>query len=303
MIEVIQPGLLTTIQDGGRFGFEVHGMPSSGPFDPFLARVSNKLVGNRLDDALLEFALVGPTLKFFQETWVAVTGYGCRYLLDEKPVAEFSAFRVKSGSTLQFSGMHGWFGYMAISGGILCDRILNSCSTYVAGNIGNKIARSQQILAGEQTGNYCSIPVQQLGLGGPGKVDLLPGLHMSEFRQEEHKKLAESKYTVSLQSNRMGVLFSGPAISAPHIRRSAPALPGTIQIQASGCPMALGPEGPTTGGYPQIAVLTKASWTQLAQTRPGGSVRFEWTDIESAKRAYRLRESFLNSDDVWIRNN
>src|SRR5262245_56547377 len=114
MIEVLQPGLLTTIQDSGRKGYELYGVPRSGFFDPFLAGIANRLVGNSIDAPLLEFAMIGPTLAFHQACVIAITGLDVLY----KDVPLFRAFTVSKGSVLQFAGMKGWFGYIALAGGI-----------------------------------------------------------------------------------------------------------------------------------------------------------------------------------------
>jgi antagonist of KipI len=301
MIEVVQPGLLTTIQDAGRPGFEVYGMPPSGPLDPFLAAIANKLVGNKPEAALLEFALLGPSLKFRKNCWVSLAAFSCSYLLDGDSVPEFSAFPVESGSVLQFNGMKGWFGYMAVSGSLETIKILNSSSAYLAGGIGKKLEKHQQLSISEESGNYFSISPEFLNSSSTNVLSILPGLHTSLFHITEHRKLAESEYKLSPQSNRMGILMNGPAITALPVRRSAPALPGTIQIQHSGNPMILGPEGPTTGGYPQIAILSQVSWSTLARTRPGELVRFAWTDVEKARQIARLRNSILCSEEAWRR--
>src|SRR5262249_39316370 len=132
MIEVLQPGVLTTIQDSGRNGYQAYGIPRSGALDPFLAAIANRLAGNPSHAPLLEFALIGPNLRFQQDCRVAVAGFGCEYQLDGKPFPDFTTVPVRAGSTLTFSRMEGWFGYLAFSGGILAPQVLGSASTYLA---------------------------------------------------------------------------------------------------------------------------------------------------------------------------
>src|SRR5262245_48674932 len=117
MIEVLQPGI-TSIQDFGRPGWESSGMPRSGVFDPFLARVANQLTGNSHDAPLLEFALVGPSLRFHKPYKIAFAGFSLQYALNGNAASEFCTFKVEPGQELRFNGMNGWFGYLAISGGI-----------------------------------------------------------------------------------------------------------------------------------------------------------------------------------------
>ena len=88
-------------------------------------------------------------------------------------------------------------------------------------------------------------------------------------------------------------------IQVPEVRRSTPTLPGVIQISRSGQPIILGPEGPVTGGYPQIGILSEASWTTLARTKPGKSIRFEWIQLETARKITEKRNKILNDSSLW----
>jgi allophanate hydrolase subunit 2 len=97
----------------------------------------------------------------------------------------------------------------------------------------------------------------------------------------------------------MGVRLDGPPLQVPEVRRSTPTLPGVIQIARSGQPIILGPEGPVTGGYPQIGILSETSWTTLAVTKPGKSVRFEWIDLETARTNRDERTKILNDKRLW----
>lgn len=299
MIEVLQPGLLTTIQDLGRKGHEVYGIPPSGALDPFLASVANKLVGNELNAPVLEFALVGPTLKFLVPCWIAVAAFSSLYLANGKQVPEFSAVFVQEDTVLQFAGTRGWFGYLAVGGAFQAEQVLGSASACLSAHIGNRMEKGQRLNVGARTGRCCSIRKEYLGLQGSGIVHVLPGLHTSLFSEWERCKLVESEYTISMKSNRMGMYLNGAEIEPPPVKRSAPALPGTIQVPTSGQPIILGPEGPTTGGYAQIAVLSRASWTTIAETRPGEPFRFEWIDPQQALRIREYRDSIFRKQEAW----
>lgn len=299
MIEVIQPGLLTTVQDLGRNGYQAYGVPRSGALDPFLASIANKLVGNTPDAPLLEFALVGPNLRFHEPCWVAVVAFGCNYALNARPVEEFSAQLAPAGSTLQFHGMDGWFGYLAFGGGLQTQRVLGSASTYLAGKIGDRLARNQQFQTGPDTQQHYSIRTGFLGFRTSNILPLLPAFHTDLFSEHERYKIADVDYTLTMNSNRMGIYLEGASIESPQVRRSVPAFPGTIQIPQSRQPIILGPEGPTTGGYPQIGILAKTGWTLLAQLRPGKTVRFEWTEAEQASRVWSFRNQILAAKEAW----
>jgi antagonist of KipI len=296
MIEVLQPGLLSTIQDLGRKGFEAYGMPRSGAFDPFLASIANKLVGNHPADPVLEFASVGPTLKFTSDSWMAVSGSGVRYLINGNVVPSFTAFPVSYGQELEFRAMDGWFGYIAISGSFLVPQVLGSYSTYLAGKIGTRLERGMIFEASPGTGKYLTL---SSNVRTTNVVDILSALHTSDFDEADRQILVEEEYRISPQSNRMGIRFEGTGIKSPSIRRSVPVFPGMVQIPASGKPIILGPEGPTTGGYPQIAILTRSSWTNLASVRPGNKIRFRWTNLEHARAEWNERQQLLDSHEDW----
>lgn len=299
MIEVLQPGFLTTIQDSGRGGYEVYGMPRSGPFDPFLASVANRLVGNKLNAPVLEFALTGPSLKFDREGWIAIVGNSVEYLLDRESIPEFSAVPVRSGSVIQFRAMQSWFGYLAIAGGFAARPVLGSVSTYLAGKIGSRLQAGSSLQSGTPGRSAYRIPKESLGLRTTNIVPILPGLHTGQFSARDRLLIAESEYRIAPESNRMGIHLRGVEVAPLAVKRSAPVLPGTIQVPRTGQPIVLGPEGPTTGGYPQIGILCRISWTKLAETRPGGSIRFEWIDVIKARQLWEYRNSIFQLEEAW----
>ncbi|HSP06871.1 MAG TPA: hypothetical protein VLR94_06810, partial [Acidobacteriota bacterium] len=124
MIEILVPGAYTTIQDLGRPGHEIHGMPGSGAFDPFLASVANRIAGNAPEAPLLEFALTGPSLRFHHDAVVALASFHARYLLNGSAAPEFQPFHAPAGSSLEFQTMQGWFGYLSFAGGISAEMVL-----------------------------------------------------------------------------------------------------------------------------------------------------------------------------------
>ena len=208
MIEVLLPGI-TSIQDAGRRGFEQFGMPRSGALDPFLARLANKLVGNKVDAPLLEFALVGPTLILHKSCSAALTSFNCRYSMNGKPVPEFEAFSVAPGSTLRFEGMDGWFGYLAFSCAIECEKILGSASAYVSGGIGKRLMQRQQLILGPESERRYSISKEELGLNKENPLHILEATHTTLFTDHARKLISESEYTISPQSDRMGIRLDG----------------------------------------------------------------------------------------------
>jgi len=299
MIEVIQPGLLTTIQDAGRKGYESYGIPHSGFFDPFLAAIANRLVGNPLDAPLLEFAMIGPTLVFHRPANIAVTGrsveYECKQLLPE-----LSATAVHQGSMLQFVRMKGWFGYIAVSGGIAAKKMLGSVSTHFVGGLGKRLGKGDRLEFGKERESY-ELKSGYWAYPEDSVLHLLPGHHTSEFQPSDLQKITSHSYRIHLQSNRMGIRLEGDSIPSPILRRSVPALAGAVQVPGSGMPIILGPEGPTTGGYAQIGMLSRTSWTLLAGKKPGDSICFDWLDAGDARSMWQDRQNLLAHPDAWRR--
>jgi biotin-dependent carboxylase-like uncharacterized protein len=301
MIEILQSGWMTTIQDTGRNGFQAYGVPTSGAFDPFLARVANKLVGNSFDQPFLEFAIAGPSLAFHVDAVMAVCGSGLIYELDGSRIPEFSAVRVRAGAKLNFVRMNGWYGYLAAAGGFDVDPILGSASTSLAAGIGKRLMKDDQLKVRSHSTELYSLRPGYWNYPQESVLHLLPSLHTSHFQERERRKIADHSYRISPQSNRMGIRFQGATLEAPSIRRSVPAIPGTVQIPRDGLPIILGPEGPTTGGYAQMAVISRLSWTVLAVQKPGETIRFDWLNVEDARRMWNFREKLLDSPEAWAR--
>ena len=141
-IAVIKPGMLTTVQDLGRWGFQAQGVPVAGPMDPVSHRLANALVGNGRDAALLEVTLLGPELEFDDERLVAIAGADFELSLDERPVPSHAPFIVSAGSRLRFGARQvGARAYLAVSGGIAVPPVLGSRSTHVLSGIVPKLCR------------------------------------------------------------------------------------------------------------------------------------------------------------------
>jgi antagonist of KipI len=299
MIEVIQPGVYSSIQDSGRHGYEHYGMPSSGWLDPYLAAIANTLVGNPKQTPILEFALIGPTLRFHKECWIACAGSSSAYVVNGNPVSDCLPFHIKKGDVLEFTGMSGWFGYLAASGGFKGDRVLGSVSAYPAGGIGSALKKNQRLELGDSNSDPRTIRKNILHSSNEQPVSILQAMHTSLFSSSTLQQFERSDYELTSHSNRMGIRLAGTPIEAPSIRRSVPCLRGVIQIPPAGQPIIFGPEGPTSGGYPQIAILARISWTVLAQTRPGRAIQLRWMDIEQARQLQQTRWNDLESEDLW----
>lgn len=294
-IEIIDPGMFTTIQDLGRRGYQKYGIPPSGAIDSYSAKLANLLVGNRKEEACLEATVSAPTLGFKEKSWVAVTGLGWKPKLNGKELPLWESFPVARGDKLSIDSTgRGMRVYIAFSGGIDVHQVLGSKSTYARANLGGFKGRALQ------KGDELKIPspekVVPQSIPEPFRTDInfedigvILGPQDEKFTEEGIENLLTSKYEVQADSDRMGIRLDGPPIDhhggADII--SEPVAGGSIQVPGNGKPIILLADRQTTGGYTKVATVVKAEGPSLAQMRPGQEVSFREVSLE---RAYELRE-------------
>ena len=281
-ITILRPGLLTTIQDSGRWGYQGLGVPVSGPMDPAAQRVANALVGNPRDAATLEATLVGPEVRFEQHTRIVVAGADLQATLDGADVLLHRAVRCRPGSVLRFGDRRsGARAYVAFDGGIAVPPVLGSRATHLLSGLGGLEGRA--LRAGDR------IPLGAAGDGlkpGPylspesthgARLRVLPGPQAEAFDASAFETLQCSRFLVSPQSDRMGYRLTGdtPVLrTATDDMISDVAFVGGLQVPPSGQPILLMADRQTTGGYPQIAVVITADLPVAAQLAPGDWVEF-----------------------------
>ncbi len=305
-MEVIEPGLFTTVQDRGRYGFQRFGVPVSGAMDQFALRAANLLVGNDENAAALEMTVIGPTLELKGDAAIAVTGADLTPMLDGSPLPRWEAVRAGAGSRLSFHGMaDGMRGYLAISGGIDVPEVMGSRSTYVKGGFGG--LNGSALSAGDVLDTLpASGPPRGMppGFAAPvygeeHELRVILGPQDGAFDDEAISALLGSTFTVSLDSDRMGYRLEGPQIAhreSPDIISEGNA-PGAVQVSGDGVPTVLMADRGTTGGYTKIASVITADVGQLAQAVPGESVRFAAVGHEEAAAALEEQEAILAAID------
>src|SRR5215207_45529 len=207
---VVRPGLLTTVQDLGRWGFQDRGVPVAGPMDSFSHRLANRLVGNDDQAAALEVTLVGPELRATGELVCAVAGALFELFVDDRRVDGGQAFRVESGATLRFGRrLTGARSTLAFRGGIDVPAVLGSRATSlvsVMGPFGGRALVSGDIIPVGRPATAAAQPVGQplrLPEGG-ARLRAIPGPHETRFGPVALERLFSALFTVTTQSNRMG---------------------------------------------------------------------------------------------------
>lgn len=301
MLEVIQPGLLTTVQDAGRRGWMRTGVPPSGPMDAPAFAVANHLVGNPTDAAGLEVTLTGPVIRCQRPTVVAVCGAEFDLWVDRLPVPTWHAVFVRAGSYLRFGSRRGGArAYLAVAGGIATEPFLGSRATYLKGAFGGLEGRALQHGDRLPVGAH-GIPdlAAYAGRSWPQArrpayipeptLRLVPQSQSRGWSRRALADLCAHPFEVSRASDRMGVRLAGPALPR---RESAPTISdgviiGSVQVPPDGQPIVMMVDHQTTGGYPKVGTVIQADLPLLAQCLPGDRVRFETVTLTEAQALYR----------------
>jgi antagonist of KipI len=311
-VRVIRGGMLTTIQDSGRWGYQSRGVPVAGPMDPLSHRLANALVGNDRSAATLEVTLVGPELEFEDERVVAVTGADFEITLDGKLTQTGAPFMVAAESRLRFGRRRrGARAYLAIRGGVAVPPVLGSRATHVISAMGGLGGRS--LKAGDRlplgvadvarpTATAPADPVVPLP-EQPARLRVLPGPQADAFAAEAFDALQSAAYTVGQQSDRMGFRLEGPRLT--HARGAdiiSDATPlGVLQVPASGQPILLMADRQTTGGYPKIGTVISADLPVAGQLGPGDTIVFSVCTPREALAALIAQERALMAVESWQR--
>jgi antagonist of KipI len=283
-IEVLSPGLLTTVQALGREGFRHLGVGFGGALDPGAHAIANLLAGNVASAATLEIALAGPTLRFEHAARIALCGTAFDADIDGEPLPGWHRADLPAGSVLRIGGCRsGARAWLAVSGGIRVPDILGSASTDLRGGFGGvegRALRAGDCLHVEPFGE----PVERLRIApwwiDPQALDAHPSqpirvLPGSDLLDPEDALFARA-WTVAPASDRQGLRLSGTMLALRDAREyvSEPIVPGTVQLPPDGQPIVLLADAQTHGGYPRIGHVIRADRGRLAQLRAGNAIRF-----------------------------
>ena len=297
MLEIVQPGALTTVQDAGRIGWARYGVPPSGPLDRAAFAAANDLVGNAPEAAALEITVAGPVLRVGRECLIAVCGAEFELWVGRLPVPTWHAVYVRAGRTVTFGARHsGARAYLAISGGIALEPYLGSQSTYLKGGFGGvdgRALRAGDVLPlGEDAVRTAGhSPVSRAGRVWPSAkrppyspeptIRVVLGPQDDHFTAAGLETFLSTAYEVTPASDRMGIRFSGTRIAHAGATgiTSDGLVTGSVQVPADGQPIVMLADHQTTGGYPKIATVIREDLPLLAQCLPGDRVRFERTPL------------------------
>ncbi|MGH9557596.1 MAG: biotin-dependent carboxyltransferase family protein [Bryobacteraceae bacterium] len=301
MIQVESPGLFTTVQDLGRYGYGPIGVSPAGAADAISLRSGNLLVGNAESAAALEMTLSGGTFVFPEGGAIALVGSDFGAMLDDSPVGIWRAAEIARGGRLRIGATRtGARCYLCVAGGIAVKPFLGSASTLVSARLGGlegrALRRGDVLHCGAGQGLPRAIPPEILDRLKPRKIlRVTATLQTSRFSTKSLRKFYESVYTVTEDSNRAGLRLHGPALAPPdsgHMTSEGVSL-GAIQVPPDSQPIILFVDQQTTGGYFKIANVISADLHSVGQLRPRDEVRFDLVSPETARALIREQERLI----------
>ena len=311
-IKILDAGLLTTVQDLGRYGFQRYGVSASGVMDEYSAKIANKLVGNKVGEAVLETTLKGVQIEFLQNTAVAITGGNCDVTLNGTKIELWQSYLVNRGDILKMgicrSGLRN---YLAFSGGVDVPVIMNSKSTNLKAKVGGFNGRKLM------TGDILSVGVGSLETpltlnkhyiptySKDIKVGVILGQQDDYFTEAGIKTFLNETYTVTQESDRMGIRLSSVSGATIEHKNGADIISdgitfGAIQVPGSGQPIVMMADRQTTGGYTKIGNVISSDLAKLAQATPGTKVKFVEYTLEQAVQAIKNNDIIINNQNSYI---
>jgi antagonist of KipI len=301
-IEVLEGGLLTTVQDLGRYGYQRYGVPVSGAMDPFAMRAANLLVGNDEGAAGLEITVEGPRLRFVADTVIAITGADLGPQLDGQPTAMWKALALQAGSILSFGvPADGIRAFLAVAGGIEVPLVLASRSTFTRSKLGGhegRALRSGDTLPSKAVSKvearrlpWASVP----SYGHQHSLRVVLGPQDDAFTDGGRATFLSATYSLTPQADRIGCRLRGPQIEhksgADIVSDGIPF--GAVQVSGDGMPIVLLADRGTTGGYTKIATVISADLGSIVQAIAEDTVTFETVTLAEAHQALREQEALL----------
>lgn len=293
-LKVINPGMLSLIQDSGRHGFHNIGITSGGPLDGYSADWANRLCENPTSTACLEILVGGLILESQITTQIAITGAVSPIQINDKKVESWCTHNLVPGDRISIGyATSGCRTYLAVAGGIQCPLIFNSASTVVREGLGGLHRDGRALEKGDilpcnnsQTTNTRAVSEQyrpQFDIEIT-QIRLVMGYQQHLFEPEQLNQFFNTEYTISAQSDRMGYRLEGPAITHYNKQMLSEGIClGAVQLPANGQPIILLCDRQTIGGYPKLGSVFSQDISKLAQLMPGRKIQFKPLDLKQAQ--------------------
>lgn len=303
MIAVAKAPAYATIQDLGRRGFLASGVPRAGAMDSAALMTLNALLGNDARAAGIEWALTGGQLDFQQGSTFALGGAEVIASLNGNPIEPYRAYRARPEDSLAVDAPRaGRFLYICLAGGVECDPVMNSRSTYLPGGFGGidgrRLKSGDRLPVGKTKGR------KRPQVSDPLPESLRPPLRSDVIRYVAREigdadKLLSGSFLISSASDRTGFRLSGSVNVKGASVTSEPVYPGVIQLPPGGEPIVLMADAPTIGGYRILGGVISADLGALAQRPPGEAITLEGVSVKSAQRAAIERAEIIERIGEW----
>ena len=297
--EVIRPGINSTFQDLGRKHLYHVGLPFSGAMDQRNFLISNSLVGNKRDEAVLEFAYQGPLLKVKNDNILfAITG-NVNFKIKKKTskIIDGDCYKTyllnKDDELDIISTNQSVYGYLAVSSGFKVEKFMGSYSTTtragVGGNNGNKILVNQKIYINNSKDILKNKKINFLN----SKIEfirILKGTNFDYFSENSIQEFFSKEFTVTKLTDRMGMRLKGPILNNNKETniRSEGLIKGVIQVPTDGNPIIMLSDHGTIGGYPKIGVVISADYDKLVQLPPNTKIKFKLVELNEAEKLFKF---------------
>lgn len=317
MLKVLRGGMLSTVQDGGRLGYQALGVTPGGAMDDVALRLGNWIVGNAGTAAVIEMTWTGAVFEIAQDMLIALTGGTAEIRCNAAPVPQWRPVWIRKGSVLQVGRIRlGARVYLCVQGGVITPMVMGSLGTDLRNRFGGYDGRALQtgdvirthpqphryprMVAQRslQQKGFVSVPWQvslrrdyTLTLATP--MQLLAGPQQSALGSQGVQALYTAAFQVLPHSDRQGVRLQGQTLHVEHCQVSAGVCFGVLQLPPDGNPILLLADHQTTGGYPVIGVVASVARARLAQVKPGDQVSFVPCSLEQAHATLLAREKRL----------
>jgi biotin-dependent carboxylase-like uncharacterized protein len=306
MLKLLDAGVLTTIQDAGRWGYQADGVPVSGAMDWFAFSIANQLVGNA--PSVAAFETHSPiALQTDTQHLVALTGAEAALSIDGRAAPMWSSVFVRANSVVEINPRRaGGWNYLAVRGGVDVSSVLGSRATFLRGGFGGFDGRALQtgdaVPIGKTDAFDLAVLAGRVALDRvrafakrQSPIRVVLGPHGDWFAPDAIDTFTTSEYTLTDTADRMGYRFAGVKLNrARNAELISCGVPlGAIQIPSDGQPIVLMADHQTTGGYPMIATVIRADLPIVAQCRPGEPIRFCVVKLDQAQTANRELASMI----------
>ncbi|WP_034922917.1 biotin-dependent carboxyltransferase family protein [Gillisia sp. CAL575] len=283
-IEVLHPGLYSSIQDLGRFNFRKFGVPLSGAMDSYSAKIANLILGNSIDKPVLEITQLGPKLKFLEASFISICGAQLSPKINDRVVLNNKLLQINKNDVLSFGKRNlGCRGYIGIEGGFISEKNMESYSWY------RYITNFETLQKGMRL-EYFSTKRQSFSINASAKIDsgyledlsieVYEGPELNLLSLSQQKKILSMRFKVDNNNNRMAIQLQEPLVNSLKPIITGPVLPGTVQLTPSGKLIVLMRDCQTTGGYPRVLQLSEEGINTMAQKVIGDEVSFALIEIK-----------------------